>query len=154
MAPRSSRPLRVVNREVSAFGSALRDRRQTDGMTQAELADRFDVRQQTIGAWERGSLKPQRRFFPELAQYLDLSGPDEVRQLLAVEPPAGRAPERSEARTVNRGTATADPNWPRVIADLTDSVSERVRQGPLSRTEVALFRELLEYASQKEVDGD
>ena len=65
----SRHSLRVVPPE--SFGSRLRAQRQADNLTQAELAPRFGVRQQTLGAWERGE-RPQSRFFRDLGNYLGL----------------------------------------------------------------------------------
>ena len=66
----SRQSLRVVPPE--SFGSRLRRQRLADDLTQAELGKRFGVRQQTIGAWERGE-RPQRRFLGQLAEYLGLA---------------------------------------------------------------------------------
>lgn len=65
----SRNSLRVVPPE--SLGSRLRRQRHADDLTQAELAGRFGVRQQTIGAWERGE-RPQSRFFGQLRAYLGL----------------------------------------------------------------------------------
>jgi transcriptional regulator with XRE-family HTH domain len=65
----SRQSLRVVPSE--SFGSRLRRQRLADDLTQAELGERFSVRQQTIGAWERGE-RPQSRFLSPLADYLGL----------------------------------------------------------------------------------
>ena len=67
--PGSRQSLRVVPSE--SFGSRLRRQRLADDLTQAELGERFGVKQQTIGAWERGE-RPQSRFFGPLADYLGL----------------------------------------------------------------------------------
>jgi transcriptional regulator with XRE-family HTH domain len=66
----SRQSLRVVPPE--SFGSRLKHQRLADDLTQAELGDRFRVRQQTIGAWEHGE-RPQSRHFGELANYLGMS---------------------------------------------------------------------------------
>ena len=71
----SRHSLRIVPPE--SFGSRLRRQRQSDDLTQAELARRFGVRQQTIGAWERGE-RPQSRFFGDLGNYLGLGEPELV----------------------------------------------------------------------------
>jgi transcriptional regulator with XRE-family HTH domain len=54
-----------------SLGSLLRRKRVADDLTQAELGQRFGVRQQTIGAWERGE-RPQSRFIGSLAEYIGL----------------------------------------------------------------------------------
>src|SRR5436309_13060737 len=63
------------------LGDRIRNKRRSLGLTQQDLADRFGVRSQTIGAWENGK-RPQRRFFVPIAALLELRGPDEVEALL------------------------------------------------------------------------
>jgi transcriptional regulator with XRE-family HTH domain len=74
----SRQSLRLV--PLESFGSLLRRRRRADNLTQAELAARLGVRQQTIGAWERGE-RPQKRFFNALANYLGVGEQEVVRRL-------------------------------------------------------------------------
>lgn len=50
-------------------------------MTQADLADVFEVRPQTIGRWERGK-RPQRRFLQRIAHFLGLPDGRAVHDLL------------------------------------------------------------------------
>jgi transcriptional regulator with XRE-family HTH domain len=75
----SRQSLRLVPPE--SFASRLRRQRHVDDLTQAELGERFGVRQQTIGAWERGE-RPQSRFLGPLAEYLRLTGEPELVALL------------------------------------------------------------------------
>lgn len=43
------------------WGAIIRERRQLLGWSQYELADRLDVRQGAVSAWERGTRLPSRR---------------------------------------------------------------------------------------------
>jgi transcriptional regulator with XRE-family HTH domain len=80
----SRRSLSLVPPE--SFGSRLKTQRQIDDLTQTELGERFSVSQQTIGAWEKGTDRPQSRFFGPLAQYLGLESDQEVVALLDSQP--------------------------------------------------------------------
>jgi transcriptional regulator with XRE-family HTH domain len=51
----------------------LRTRRTELGMSQAELADRLEISQQTISRWEAGSAAPGPRRIAELAAVLGLN---------------------------------------------------------------------------------
>jgi len=79
----SRHSLRVVPPE--SFASRLRRQRSADDLTQAQLAKRFGVRQQTIGAWERGE-RPQSRFLADLADYVGMDGEQELLALLESQP--------------------------------------------------------------------
>ena len=74
----SRQSLRLVPND--GFGALLRRQRLVDNLTQAELGERFGVRQQTIGAWERGE-RPQPRLLADLAAYVGL---DDEQSLLDV----------------------------------------------------------------------
>lgn len=128
--------LRVVPDE--SFGSMLRAHRFEDGLSQAELGARFGVRQQTVGAWERGE-RPQARFLPALADYVGLRDEQELRRLLETE-------ERMHAHApVGSATQVLDPNTARAVealATLTESFAERIRQGePLSAEDRAVLQD-------------
>jgi transcriptional regulator with XRE-family HTH domain len=79
----SRHSLRVVPPE--SFASRLRRQRSASDLTQAQLAERFGVRQQTIGAWERGE-RPQSRFLADLAGYIGMDGERELLALLESQP--------------------------------------------------------------------
>lgn len=49
-------------------GDALREARETMGISQEELADRVGVSSQTVGRWERGVVAPQGRNLVRLAE--------------------------------------------------------------------------------------
>lgn len=90
--------LRVVPSE--SFGSRLRAQRLADDFTQAELGERFGVKQQTIGAWEHDE-RPQSRFFGPLAEYLGLEEQELARlidgepdQTIDQEPATGAVPDK------------------------------------------------------------
>lgn len=152
MSRQQPRSLHVVGQYQSAFGAMLRQRRLSEGLTQADLAARFGVRQQTIGAWERGTLRPQRRFYPELADYLGVRGVEGVLSLMETDGASPSTPSGSSRLSTEDTVATA-PDWGRVVADLTAAVGERVKQGPLSRHEATLFTDLLDYAARQR-EGD
>jgi transcriptional regulator with XRE-family HTH domain len=113
------RSLRAVPDE--SLGSKLRARRFAEGKSQAELGRWFGVRQQTIGAWERGE-RPQGRFLTRLAEYLGESEAD-LRGLLDAEEPAGRN-SVSEMPLESPEAVAAD-----ALARLTKSYAERIRKG-------------------------
>jgi transcriptional regulator with XRE-family HTH domain len=112
----------------------LRAKREADDLTQAQLAAQFGVRQQTIGAWERGE-RPQGRFVPVLAEYLGIESDAELRRIL------DQASSQRERRTTDTlGTEKPDP-----IELLTESFAERMKRGSMSVEEVAMFRDLFDY---------
>jgi transcriptional regulator with XRE-family HTH domain len=128
--------LRVVPDE--SFGSKLRSQRFAEGISQAELGKRFDVRQQTIGAWERGE-RPQARFLPALAQYVGLSDEHALRALLD-------ADERMQpGHTPSTAPLTMDPTTARAVealAALTESFAQRMQAGSeLSDEESSILRD-------------
>jgi transcriptional regulator with XRE-family HTH domain len=124
------------------FGSMLRARRFADNITQAELGSRLGVRQQTVGAWERGE-RPQARFLPLLADYVGLNGVDELKALLDDEVsirrsggPSGIAGGRSPH---------LDEPGREALAALVQSYARRIEQGDeLSATELAILRRAVE----------
>lgn len=130
--------LRVVPDE--SFASKLRAHRFADGLSQAELAARFGVRQQTVGAWERGE-RPQGRFLAALAEYVGMPDEHALRALLDADqhvredtaPSAAPLPmDRTTARAVE------------ALAALTESFAERMRTGSaLSEEEGVILREVV-----------
>jgi transcriptional regulator with XRE-family HTH domain len=59
------------------LGRAIASVRQAEGWTQAELADKLDVRQSSVSEWERGANAPLAlhlidlmRLFPDLIGFL------------------------------------------------------------------------------------
>ena len=54
-------------------------------MTQAELAESWGIRVQTVSAWERGH-QPQRRFYGKIAEFLNLRDERSVEALLSGNP--------------------------------------------------------------------
>jgi transcriptional regulator with XRE-family HTH domain len=129
----SSREPRLHPVPDRTFGELLRSQRRADGATQAELGRRFGVRQQTIGAWEKGE-RPQGRFLAKLADYLGL--PDEA-ALLRLVAPVQPAPTAS--------VPTRDP-----VDLLTESLAARIAEGDDPAPEVlATVREALAYYRER-----
>ena len=56
---------------VYEFGWLLLEAREESGLTQADVAKRMGVRQQTVSRWESGASHPRR---PNLAKLADLLG--------------------------------------------------------------------------------
>jgi transcriptional regulator with XRE-family HTH domain len=134
----SRRSLRVV--PADTLGALIRARRLRDDLTQAELAERFRVRQQTIGAWERGE-RPQPRFWPPIAEYLDLSGGDEaVEGLLDSESRAGVTSDHGEDDPATASDA---------LTVLLNAYRDRQRFGKMSDEEVRLFRDIFERVNEE-----
>jgi transcriptional regulator with XRE-family HTH domain len=122
------------------FGQRLRSARITRGLTQAQLGARLGVRQQTIGAWERGD-KPQSRFLSPLAEFLGLDGLDELETMLdhLETSPAAGGPRTS--RSDAGGSATSAEER---LTVLTNAVSARLISGPpLTPDETATVRDLI-----------
>lgn len=55
-----------------AWGAIIRDRRKLLGWSQYDLADKLEVRQAAVSAWERGERLPSRRNLARLTQVLGL----------------------------------------------------------------------------------
>lgn len=55
---------------MSSIGDKIRDLRKNRGLTQAQLAERLGVSQQTIGQWETGKSSPKIQSINKLAQAL------------------------------------------------------------------------------------
>ena len=53
-----------------SFGSNLRNLRKSKGLTQAEIAQKLDVSQSIVAAYERGAKKPEMDKVPLIAQAL------------------------------------------------------------------------------------
>lgn len=138
----SRQSLRIVPPE--SFASRLRRQRRTDDLTQAELAERFGVRQQTIGAWERGE-RPQSRFLGELAGYLGLEGASELMSLIDSQP---ELPVDQDATA-----APADDTDAATMRLLARSFVEDQRCGSLPPSQAAdIYRNLTEYFRARALD--
>jgi transcriptional regulator with XRE-family HTH domain len=128
-----------------SFGSRLRRQRRADDLTQAELGERFGVRQQTIGAWERGE-RPQNRFLGELADYLGFESEEELVSLLDNE--AKLPPDAADAGA-DRPPAT-DGATVRMIA--WQFVRDQEKGSLPSAQAGDIYRSLLEYFQTRAVD--
>jgi transcriptional regulator with XRE-family HTH domain len=137
--PGPRRSLRAVPDE--GFASMLRRKRLADGLTQAELADRLTVRQQTIGLWERGDQQPHPRVLPLLAQYLTLPSVEELVVLLDAE--VAIAQEQDEPLD---GLDLASRNMETVRA-IAEAYAETVKKRPLTDGEAELARLFTAYFS-------
>jgi transcriptional regulator with XRE-family HTH domain len=139
----SRQSLRAVPPE--SFGSRLRRKRRTDDLTQAELGERFGVRQQTIGAWERGE-RPQNRFLGELADYLGFEGEQELVALLD-----------NEAELPQDVFGAAGDKLPATDGETVRMIAWRFvrdqEEGSLSPAQAAdIYRSLLEYFQTRAAD--
>src|SRR5579859_6526611 len=68
--------------DPDSFGRVLKGFRTRRGLTQRQLAEKLDVRRNTIGTWERGDFLPQSKgIVLELAKHLRLDD-QETRHLL------------------------------------------------------------------------
>jgi len=124
------------------LAAMIRAERAARSMSQADLARKFGVRSQTIGAWEKGETPPQVRFFDPIAQFLGLRDADQVRQLLQAAHNDEAGPHRpdlaDELATGGRASATGPE------LEIRLNISRRIASGePLSADEVQLFKQLL-----------
>jgi transcriptional regulator with XRE-family HTH domain len=115
--------LRVVPDE--SFGSRLRTRRFADGLSQAELGERFGVRQQTVGAWERGE-RPQARMLAVLADYVGLPDEQALRELLDAEAPSSE--EHAEIRR-SKAASYTQQRAVEAFAKIVESYADLVKMG-------------------------
>jgi len=135
-------PLRVVADKT--VGSMLRAKRFAERMTQAEVAEQIGVRQQTIGAWERGE-RPQSRYYAALTSYLALPNERSLIALLDNEAQSGAAVTRAAPSQHEPSPPDFDP-----MAVLARSYAERIQDGtPLSTDEIALYRDFIAYFSKQ-----
>jgi transcriptional regulator with XRE-family HTH domain len=136
----SRHSLRVVS--SGSFGSRLRAQRRADDMTQGELAKRFRVSQQTIGAWERGE-RPQSRFIRELANYLGLNGEQELMSLIDSNPEHQVDPDEVSEATDELSEAEANAATMRLLAE---NFVENQRRDPLPSGQAAgIYRDFIQY---------
>lgn len=70
------------------LGEAIRRRRKALGMKQADVAEIFDVTQQTVARWENGQ-RPDTDFVPAMATFLEVED-TAVLRLLITEDASGR----------------------------------------------------------------
>lgn len=122
---------------VATLGERLRSRRLEMRMKQTDLGIRFGVRPQTIGAWEGGD-KPQRRFFGQIAEFLELENADAVEALLS--PP--NEPEASDGSWNDDGVGLER-------AQVVRTINGYVASGkPLNREQIDFFGRLLDDAAE------
>jgi transcriptional regulator with XRE-family HTH domain len=127
----------------ASLGDRLRSWRLKNEKTQAQLAKILGVRPQTVSAWERGK-GPQRRFFGQIADLLNLPNAESVEVLLNM---AGEA--NPDAGFL--GEPPSRPRGPASTAPLTElqetvvrAVAQQLASGrPPSRRQAALFERLL-----------
>jgi transcriptional regulator with XRE-family HTH domain len=140
--PGRRQALRIVR--DADVGAQLRARRVADELTQADLGERFGVRQQTIGAWERGE-RPHARFLVPIADYLGLES--SVLQHLFEQ--AEQAAIENSARLSE--SCEADATTMRAIADAFVRAQEQNRK--LTREETDIYRGFIEYFSDRIAGG-
>lgn len=67
-----------------AFGDRLREWREAAGLTQADLARRLNLAQQTISEWEQGRAAPRRSRAADVAKLLNVDESEFLRSLADV----------------------------------------------------------------------
>lgn len=78
-----------------AFADQLRGWREQAGLTQAELAKRLRVTQQTVSDWEAGEARPRMDRMTELAEAFGVPA-DQIVAAILTPLPAGQAHSRFE----------------------------------------------------------
>ena len=69
--------------DEKTIGRSLRELRQSRGLTQTELADRLDIKQVIVSAYERGAVRMHGALIAAFAKTLDVSADE----LLGLDPP-------------------------------------------------------------------
>src|SRR5664280_261220 len=62
--------MRTVRHMYEDLGHVIRERRETLGLDQAELASVLGIRQQAVSGWERGKSRPRRTMLADVARVL------------------------------------------------------------------------------------
>ncbi|MCL2780097.1 MAG: helix-turn-helix domain-containing protein [Actinomycetia bacterium] len=124
------------------FGNLLRRQRLADDLTQAELGERFGVRQQTVGAWERGE-RPQSRLVEALAQYVGLEDEHALISLLDAE--ASDPPAASESPLRSPPVPDGD-----VVKMLAETYASGLLTGSLSADDHMTMRAFIEYFQSRQ----
>lgn len=65
------------------FSNALREKRLSDGVTQAVICQQLQVSKQTYIHWEQGRTLPKANRYPLLREYLDVSMGELVQMMIA-----------------------------------------------------------------------
>ena len=127
------------------LGARLKSKRREDDLTQGDLAERFGVAQQTVGAWERGE-RPQNRFFGPLASYLGLSDERELMSLLEsqADPAAGQSAVGIDGPSATDGEAMRQLAWQFV---------QDQQRGHLSAAEAGVYQSLIAYFQTRATDA-
>lgn len=125
------------------FAAKLRSKRVADDLTQAELGERFNVKQQTVGAWERGE-RPQAGQLPKLAEYIGLASERELSALLDRETAAQRA-----ASAAGDHIGWDQLTDAQVMKRVTQAFIDGVRTGTLTADDRPLFRAIVSYFQQR-----
>lgn len=68
-----------MNAETPKPVVVLSDRRLAVGLTQVDVAAKLGVSHVTVGRWESGESKPQPRYYPRLAEVLNIPAEEVVR---------------------------------------------------------------------------
>lgn len=120
-------------------GRQLRDARLARGLSQGALADHFGVTDQTIRAWERGSL-PQRRLRAEVAEFL---GESEARLFGASVALPQEQHRRPRLVAVQAESIAAAPGDSRSL--VVEAITARLASGvPFSDADSAVVARLLD----------
>lgn len=128
----SRQSLRVV---PESFGSLLRRKRRTDGLTQTQLANQFGVQQQTIAAWEQDN-RPKTSYIGKLARYLGMVEKELVLLIDTQSALSLAQPEASE-----EASESADL----MMRQLAKSYMEADQKGRLSPEAAKTYGKLVDY---------
>lgn len=115
----------------SHFGHKLRDRRQSQGFTQAELAEQVGVEPSTVSKWETGKDFPSQEYIKSLTKALAVD-----QHYFEIVNTEVKAMGFNEAATFLRDYAALDPDIQKVILMILygdDSYIETVSRASLSR---------------------
>jgi transcriptional regulator with XRE-family HTH domain len=88
--------------DEKTIGRKLRESRETRGMTQTDLAERLNIRQEIVSAYERGAVRIHGALIAAFAQALDVS----TDEILGVE------------KAKRSGGATTDRRVVRLLTDI------------------------------------
>ena len=88
--------------DEKTIGRKLRESRETRGMTQTDLAERLNIRQEIVSAYERGAVRIHGALIAAFAQALDVS----TDEILGVE------------KAKRSGTAATDRRVVRLLSDI------------------------------------
>ena len=139
-APKSSSSHLKLVGAPAQLGELIRRTRLQKRWKQGQLAEHFEVRTQTVSAWERGQA-PQRRFFAKIAEFLELPDERAVEVLLLGKDTTGR----------ELPSSGSDAPAPRTEVQelVVEAIARQLKTGRKPSSDLAkLFLELMAWANQ------